>query len=283
MSSRWKFIIGLLLIISLSGFSSSWAEDYLIGRGDRLNISVWGNKNLNADVTVRPDGMITFPLIGEVKAEGLKPLQLRKILVHKLVEFVKNPEVTVNVLGMENFKIYVFGSLSAAGVHSIQGATTMLQFFSTIGKIPDNIDLAESFLIRNNKRHPLDLEQLLTKGDLSQNIIIKPGDTLFFKSRIPEESASSASTYSNMIRVLGEVKKPGMIKYNPGMTILDVILAAGSFTDYAAPGGTKIVRKTEDNKILEIEIDMTDVMAGAIDKNVEVNPGDVISVPASFF
>jgi len=260
------------------------ADDYIIGIGDKINISVWGNKELNSTVTVRPDGKISFPLIGEVAASGLTPLQLREVITQKLSEFVNNPEVTVNLIGMENFTVFVYGNVPRSGQINIRGNTNLLQFFSILGTIPNRIDLHRSFLVRNNRKLDIDFYKLLKEGDLSQNVYLKPGDTIFFKDKAPSPKPPKApvNRFANKIRVIGEVKNQGAYDYKEGMTVLDAILMAGGFTPYARPSGTKLIRRKGD-KIEEIRADMDAVRDGEIDKNIPLQPGDLISVPASLF
>jgi polysaccharide export outer membrane protein len=161
----------------------SEAADYKITVGDKLRISVWGNPNLDDQVTVRPDGKISFDLIGEVKAEGLKPLELKKIITVKLAEFIKDPEVTVKLIGTDMFRIYVMGPLPGVGEKSIRGSTFLMQFLSTMMPIPDEIDLKKSYLIRDNKRLDLDFYELLINDNLEYNVPLQSNDTIVFKEK----------------------------------------------------------------------------------------------------
>ncbi len=290
-----KYLILSFVILGLvEGVGSSagkvWAEsDYIIGVGDKINISVWGNKDLNSNVVVRPDGKISFHLIGEVRALGLTPLQLRALVTKKLAEFINNPEVTITLTGMRSFVVYIYGNVPKAGQMALRGNTNLLQFFSILGPLPGKVDLKTSFLVRGNKTEEVSFYQLLKEGDLSQNIYLKPGDTLFFKEKPPKpkvvevkKPVKKKDLFKNKIRILGEVRKQGIYEYKEGMTILDAILTAGSFTLYARPSGTIVSRRVGD-RIEEIRIDMDAVREGAIDKNIPLKPGDLISIPASVF
>lgn len=263
----------------------SEATDYKITVGDKLRISVWGNPNLDDQVTVRPDGKISFDLIGEVKAEGLKPLELKKIITVKLAEFIKDPEVTVKLIGADMFRIYVMGPLPGVGEKSIRGATSLMQFLSTMMPIPGEIDLKKSYLIRDNKRLDLDFYELLINDNLEYNIPLQSNDTIVFKEKektVIEKEEEQEDPFKTDIRIVGAVRREGRIKYRKQMTLLDAILGVGGFTEFANPSETVISRKSED-KIEQIVIDMEAVQAGEIDKDVELKPGDIISVPESIW
>ncbi len=294
-AKSWLYkVVVLSLIVSISLPVGAMAGDYIIGIGDRLSISriiITPGKNGEPReakdrevVTVRPDGKIAYPLIGEVKAGGLTPLQLRKILTDKLGEYIKDPQLTVNLEASDHLTVYIFGNLRGAGPKKVKGNTTILQLFSGIGTLPDTIDLKNSFLVRDNKKMKVDLYALINEGDLSQNIYLKNGDTVFFKTKVKPVAKIEKPTdkFKSIIRIIGEVRKEQALKYEKGMTILDAILRAGGFTPYARPSGTKVVRRRDD-KVEEITIDMDAVRGGEVDKNILLEPGDVISVPASLF
>jgi polysaccharide export outer membrane protein len=256
--------------------------DYIIDIGDSINISVWGNKDLNSTVTVRPDGKISFPLIGEVTASGLTPLRLREVITKRLSEYVNNPEVTVDVKGMKNFNVYVYGNIPNTGSINLQGNTNLLQFFSILGPLPDTIDLKQSALIRGNQKLKVDFYKLLKEGDLTQNKYLRPNDTIFFKDKPKTPEQAKVNPFETRIRVIGEVNHPGGFDYEEGITVLDAILRAGGTTPYSRPSAT-IVTRRKGNKIEEIRVDLEAIQRGAIDQNIRLMPGDIISVPESLF
>ncbi len=257
-------------------------DDYQIGVGDTINISVWGNKDLNSTVTVRPDGKISFPLIGEVVASNLTPLQLREVLTKVLSEYVNNPEVTVTIQGTKSFSVYIYGNVPKAGAITIKGNTNLLQFFSVLGPIPEHVDLKHSFLVRNNQKLDIDFYKLLKEGDLTQNKFLKPSDTIFFKDKPKALQASTANPFETRLRVIGEVRRPGGFKFEEGITVLDAILRAGGTTPYSRPSAT-IVTRRKGNKIEEIRVNLEAIYKGAIDQNIKLMPGDIVSVPESLF
>src|SRR4030067_568901 len=104
-----KKIIFLLLFFILTA-ECAFAEEYVIGGGDTLQLSVWGNPELSLGITVRPDGKISVPALGEVTAAGLTPTELKNILEKELTNIVQKPIITVIVTGITNYQILVFGN-----------------------------------------------------------------------------------------------------------------------------------------------------------------------------
>ena len=111
----------------------AFAADYIIGEGDGLDISVWGVRDLNGSVRVRPDGKITIPGLGEVMASGVTPKELQTTLSVKFKTLVKNPIVTVAVREITNSKVYIFGSGIDSGVYDLNRRTTLLQLLCSVG------------------------------------------------------------------------------------------------------------------------------------------------------
>ena len=280
---RFTLITLLFLVVNLIlNIISATASDYIIGEEDLLQIIVWKNPELSTEVVVRPDGKISLPLLDDIQAKGLTPLQLRDVIAEKLKDFIEVPDVTVIVRGINSFKIYVLvngvGPQSGAitlgpqsGAITLRRETNLLQFLAQIGGV-NNIDLEKSYILRDNKKVDVNLVDLIEKNDLSLNVNLLPNDTVFINDN-----------YDGRITVVGQVKEPKTINYRKGMRVLDVILAAGGFTEFASPNSTKIIRKKGD-KSEEIRIKMKDVIEdGEVEKNILINSGDIVIVPKSFF
>jgi len=265
-------VLIILLLFTLIPLSSESFETYIIGEEDVLDIFVWNNVDLSRKVIVRPDGMISLPLVNDVKAKGLTAMQLRDVLVEKISAFVDTLDLTVTVDVINSFKVYVIvkGKGGSTGTYTLKRKTLLLQFFASIGGI-EEVDLPRSYVLRENKKIDLDMERLFYQNDLSQNIELMPNDTLVLQDR-----------YGLRISVIGEIKNPGIIGYRRGMTLLDVILDSGGLTDYARPSGTKIIRRSEGGNTI-IKVDLDDILYdGEIEKNIFIEPGDTVIVPKGF-
>lgn len=168
------------------------SPEYLIGPLDELNIFVWRAPELSGDVTVRPDGRISTPLVQDMQAAGKSPTTLATDLQRQLSEYVRNPEVTVSV-------------------------------------------------------------------------------------------KKFSSTFDQQVRVLGEAQRPVALPYQAGMTVLDVMVAVGGLTEFAAGNKAVLIRGQGENKV-SYRLQLDDLMRRAdVKANVPVLPGDVILIPESIF
>ncbi|MEW6067024.1 MAG: polysaccharide biosynthesis/export family protein [Nitrospirota bacterium] len=242
-------------------------KGYTIGDEDVLQISVWGSPELTVEVPVRPDGMISAPLVGDVKVAGLTPQELKIKLEKELTKYIKAPSVSVIVTAINSFKIFVIGEgVSTSGTITLRRNTTLLQLLSQLGSL-QNADLNNSSVIRGGQKLAVDLYKLVIKGDITQDVHLRPNDTIF----IPDN-------FTKRIMVVGAVRTPSSIPYREGMTTLDAILSAGGFTEFADQNDVVIVRK-EGNEVRNIEVRLKDVMKkGDINKDLSLKPGDRIIV-----
>jgi polysaccharide export outer membrane protein len=108
-------------------------HEYLIGPEDVLEISVWNNKAVSRIVTVRPDGMISLPLVNDVKAAGLTPMEFRDLLAQKLTDYVASPSVSVIVNDVRSFKVSVLGEVVRQDRYELKSPTTILDVIALAG------------------------------------------------------------------------------------------------------------------------------------------------------
>lgn len=264
-----KIILSVLFLIAFTGIAG--AKDYVIGGGDSLQISVWGNPELSTGVLVRPDGKISLPALGEISAAGLTPTELKNILEKEMVSVVKNPIVTVIVTGMTNYQVLVFGGGTIPGIHILHKETTLLQFLSGLGAL-QGADLERAYIVRNKEKVKVGFFDLFIKGDLNQDITLEPDDILY----IPDN-------FEKGIRIVGAVKNPTTVFHREGLTILDAILAAGGLNEFAKKNDVVIVRNKGGEKEMRLSVRVKDIMEGEYKENIKIMPGDFIIVPESFF
>jgi polysaccharide export outer membrane protein len=289
MKNKTKLIIPLIfvlfIIIVLNYSIASAAKEYLIGEGDVIEVIVRDNQDLTKDLVVRPDGKISFPLLGDVQASGMTAANLREFLTNELAKYVQYPNVTVIIKDAKNYKVNVLGGGIKSQVLTLQGPTPLLQVLLQLG-LDQNANLKDAYISRNNEKLPPNFYDLVIKGDLSQNITVEPNDTIF----IPPVGATATGPTGTMsptgpvpvVQIVGEIRSPQTIPYREGLRILDVILQAGGFTDFASQNKVKIVRK-KGEKVEEIRVKAKDVLKGDISKNILLEPGDLIVVPQSLF
>ena len=158
------------------------SDQYVIGPEDVLSINVWKEEALTRQVPVRSDGKISLPLIDEVHAAGLTPLQLKEKLTLRLKEFIDNPSVSVIVTEANSQKVYVSGEVRTPGVYRLRGETTLLQVIPMAGGFTEWADQKKIVVIRKegekDKRIVVNYKKIVSGEDVSYNIILKPGDTI---------------------------------------------------------------------------------------------------------
>ena len=260
------FILGLMVFPPFSQ-----AGDYVIGEGDVLDIFVWGVKELNVSVKVRPDGKITIPGVGDVKASGYTPPVLQKALGEKLKELVKNPNVTVTVKEITNSKVYIFGGGVKSTAFDLNRSTTLLQLLCNLGDVR-NADLKRSYVRRNGVMIKAGFHKLYIGGDTSEDMAIESNDSIY----IP--SLADKSIY-----VLGAVNNPRFIEYRDGMTVMQAVLEAGGFSKFAKQNDTTILRRDGDKEVI-IQVKAKDILSdGDLSQNLKLKPNDYIIVKESMF
>ncbi|MSM38741.1 MAG: sugar ABC transporter substrate-binding protein [Geobacter sp.] len=265
---------------------ASYSADYVIGEGDGLDIAVWGVRELNASVRVRPDGKITLPGLGDVIASGLTPKSLQDVLSEKLKELVKNPIVTVTVREITNSRVYFFGGGINSGVYDLNRRTTLLQLLCVVAgnngpaasapvagaPVARSPDFKKAYLLRNGKKIKEDFYNLFITGDVSEDIIIDSNDLIF----IPQLQDKS-------VYVFGAVNAPKAIEYREGITVMDAILEAGGFTRFASQNDTEVKRKSG-SKEETIQVRAKDITkSGDMSQNIKLKSGDYVIVKESIF
>ena len=156
-------------------------EPYLIGTGDVLQVVVWKEPELTRDVTVRLDGRVTLPLLGDVMAAGRSPTDLGAELGRQLTRFVDAPVVTVGVAQPNSARVYVLGQVVSSGAFPMTGRMTVLQALALAGGLREFVKPDRILVIRQDgQRSPVavNYKRLESGSDMSQNVALRPGDTV---------------------------------------------------------------------------------------------------------
>ncbi len=155
---------------------------YLIGSDDVLSIVFWRDKDMSADVNVRPDGMISLPLINDVAAAGLTPEQLRVAITQAAAKYVEDPTVTVVVKQINSRRVYITGQVSKPGPYALLTPTTVLQLIAIAGGVAEYADIKNITIMRTENGQPksfvFNYEEVKKRKKLEQNIELRPGDTV---------------------------------------------------------------------------------------------------------
>ena len=155
---------------------------FVLGPEDILEISVWKDETLTKQVVIRPDGKISFPLIGEIQAAGRTVEDLRKEIIEKLSEFISDPVVTVMVIGINSYKIYVIGKVNKPGAYTVGRPVNVMQALSMAGGFSPFADLEHISILReqNGKqiRIKFNYKEVAKGKHLEENILLKRGDVI---------------------------------------------------------------------------------------------------------
>ena len=196
-TTGWLACLAIVLpLLTLSGCASNGtapmssaeeqiAHDYLIGPGDSLSIMVWRNPEVSMAVPVRPDGKITTPLVEDLEASGKSASQLARDIEKALAKYIQDPIVTVivtNFVGPYSEQIRVIGEAAKPQALPYRENMTVMDVMIAVGGITDFADGNRARVIRdvegNQQQFSVRLEDLLRDGDISANVVMRPGDVL---------------------------------------------------------------------------------------------------------
>ena len=155
---------------------------YVIGPDDLLAVMYWREKDLSADVAVRPDGKISLPLINDITAAGLTPEQLRVAVTEAASKFVEEPTVSVVVKTINSRKVFITGQVQKPGVYPLNAPTSVVQLIAMAGGVMEFADKEKIIVLRTEDgrqvAHPFNYKHVLSRRNLRQNIELRPGDTV---------------------------------------------------------------------------------------------------------
>jgi len=182
-SSLFIAVLACAAACSLSGADTSPAPapaDYRIGIDDVLDIAVWNVAELQKTVPVRPDGKISLPLVNDVIAAGLTPMELRKQLTEKISAYVQSPDVSVVVREIRSLKVSVLGQVRAPGRYDLKGPSTVLDALALAGGFTDFAARRKITILRSTgttvQRLRFDYDAAVSKASVTNNVLVRPGD-----------------------------------------------------------------------------------------------------------
>jgi polysaccharide export outer membrane protein len=156
--------------------------EYRIGPQDVLRIDVWKEPEVSRAVPVRPDGKISLPLLNDVQAAGLTPMQLSEVIGDGLKKYMNNPQVTVTVSEINSRRIYVTGEVTRAGVFPLLPKMTVLQALSSSGGFTQFAKVKSIYVLRTvdgqEAKLPFNYKDVVSGKKNEQNILLQPGDVI---------------------------------------------------------------------------------------------------------
>jgi len=157
-------------------------SSYIVGEADVLRINVWKQPELSQNVVVRPDGIVSVPLVGELRVSGMTPVQIEDVLVSELKRFVNEPRVTVTVTEVGSKAVYITGEVQHPGAYPLIGPIDILQIIAKAGGVTPFAHRKSMFVMRevNGKKEklPVNYSRIFRGKNPEQNILLQPGDTI---------------------------------------------------------------------------------------------------------
>jgi len=299
-SKKYLFCLPLLaflltIIWTTSGVCEIAPKDagYRLGAEDVLTISILagGEEQVETQMVVGGNGDVNVPFIGKIKAVGMTMEELEKaILVPLERDFFVSPQVHLQIKEYHSLQFFISGAVKNPGKYELNFTPTIMDLVANAGGVlPERGNLA--YILRGvagtriseseiedtiAKTEPIrvDLIKLLDEGDMSENIRLQSGDTIY----IP--LGTNLNQSATKVYVQGEIKKPGVFDFQPGMTALAACIMAGGFDKFAAPNRAMVIRQTKEGQET-IKINLEKVISGEL-ADLPLKPGDRIHIPESW-
>ena len=207
-------------ILALAAVTAVWtgtacAEEYYMRPGDELNIVVTqqqdlGNSSTNqSPFVVRPDGNVSFPLVGEIHAEGMTVSQFTDVLQQGLARYIVDPDVSVNISKLGRVRVYVFGEVRKPGAVELDKGHTVIDAIGAAQGFTRDTAKKKIFLIHQDQPKsliPINLNNMLKTGDMSQNVTLREGDILYLTKNHRIDFARDIAPIFSSIYMITEAK-----------------------------------------------------------------------------
>lgn len=257
----------LLIMTSLLALMAGavHAADVLLGAGDVLKISVYGNPDLGTETRVSESGDITFPLLGQVKVLGL-PVATAESRIAKALEtggFVKKPQVNIIVTLLQSQQVSVIGQVNRPGRYPVDGRRSMLDLLALAGGISlEGGDTVSLIRKRDGKTTTdvIDIVEMVRTANLNKDYDLAANDVVFVE-RAPR------------VYIYGEVQRPGPLRLERSMTVVQALSAGGGLTIRGTERNIRIKRRDADGKLQIIDAQHDDLLQS----------DDVVYVKESWF
>ena len=254
------------LAAATSSVVANPAAEYRLGSGDVVRINVYQNPDLMLETRVTEAGIVSYPLLGAIRLGGLSVTEAEKLIADGLRNgnFVKQPQVTLVVLQVRGNQASVLGQVNRPGRYPIEVADMRLTDLLAMagGAAGNGSDLVVVTGTRNGQpfRTEIDLPMVFADGGKSKDILVLNGDTVWV-DRQP------------LVYIYGEVQRPGPMRVERGMTLMQSLATGGGLTLRGTQKGIRIHRKAADGKVQVLEPTLDD----------KVQDGDVVYVRESLF
>ncbi len=303
-STTHIFCLLLVLLCTATLSVAQTVDDtgYRLGPGDVVKISILagGEEQVSKAMVVGDNGGVTVPFIGKIQAAGLTLGELEKQIAVPLGrDYFVNPQIHLQIEEYHSLQFFISGTVKDPGVYSLDFIPTLMDLIAKAGGVTEergnlayvlrgvkdpvqmqadtgmsDEKLTQTIAEARTKPITVDLQRLLDEGDMTENIRLQTGDTVYIP---PGTKLDQATT---KIYVQGRVKRPGVFDYQPGITALAACILAGGFDEYAAPNRARVIRHTGGERNV-ITINLKKVQTGD-EPDLPLQPGDRIHIPESW-
>lgn len=193
------------------------AEEYTLRPGDQLNIVIIQEQDISSNLqnsqetpyTVRPDGTVSFPLVGEINASGMTVDQFTRYLRNGLSRYYVEPDVTVNIVKLGGIRVHVFGEVKKPGTYELTKGHTIMDALGASGGFTWDAAKKKVFLIHQddtNKAIKINLNNMLKTGNLKDNLVLKEGDILYLTKNGRIDFARDIVPFLSGAYMISEIK-----------------------------------------------------------------------------
>lgn len=267
---RW-FLPALVAVCALGSFAGrvnaqEAKRDYILGAGDVIRINVYQNQDLTLETRLSESGVISYPLLGQVALGGLSVTEAERSLASGLLKgnFLRQPQVSIMVMQVRGSQASVLGQVNRPGRYPLETAVVRLSELLAVagGVSQGGSEVVTLTGVRNNQpvRLRLDIGALFSGAGSEQDPVVQNGDTVYV-DRQP------------MVYIFGEVQRPGSMRLERDMTLMQALAAGGGLTQRGTEKGIKVHRRAADGVVRAHDLPMT----------AALRDGDVIRVAESLF
>ena len=258
----------------LGKLAAADSEPYRINAGDRIQIRVYGEKELEIDTKIGPDGTVGMMFVGQTSLASLTIAEARDELERALSAYIKHPVVGLAVLEVASETVTLSGAAARPGLYNISDSTRLADVYAQAGGSAQRLfngvdvdvaDLEHSIIVRDGEILPVDFRAAIEHGDPLDNVRLRRGDYIFIAQRM-----------ESSVTICGEVKAPQRRLYEPGLGLIEALTAAGWMLETHWSHVIIIRNGLADPKMYKVDVD--GILAGKC-RNIRLQPNDVVYVP----
>lgn len=262
---KMKILAVIFMVLWVACIENAVAGESVLGPGDTLRIFVYGHPDMTTETKVSETGKITFPLVGEVKVDGLTPSEAEKKIANLLEsrDILRKPQVIVVSASLQSQMVSVLGNVRNQGRYPIEGKRSLTEILAMAGGIiPEGGELIT--LIRSDGtrfvKEVIDVLEMVRTGDLSRDVDVRSDDLIYVER-------------AHRFYIYGEVQRAGAYRLERNMTVIQALSVGGGLTQRGTERGLRIQRRDAEGNLQILDAKSSDL----------VQPDDVIYIKESLF